>query len=173
MGFTQDLFQEPVDSQNLFCPICYEVFDDSVQDHEDHLFCRLCIIKWVVTNYTCSLLDRKSLYPNELLLSKLHLKCSFEFCNTITSLDQYKLRQTLTKFNTASFLTKNNTLSWIIFARALTVKARANMIQLRVLFFVKKGCSMPISLPLPQSHNCIEKQKRVISKLTNLNRKGK
>ena len=64
MGFPIDLFQDPVDDE-LICSICMEVFDEPVQDEEEHIFCKSCINKWLETSHKCPL-DRKILHTYKL-----------------------------------------------------------------------------------------------------------
>ena len=56
-------------SKHLICSICLNVFNDPVQDADDHIFCRKCIEKWILKNSTCPI-DRKHLTVNDLKQSR-------------------------------------------------------------------------------------------------------
>jgi hypothetical protein len=95
MGFDIDLFEGEID-QELVCSICMEVFDEPVQDEEEHMFCKDCIYEWLKNNARCPL-DRKDLFTCSLkkaprvlvnLISNLKIKC--KNCEIVLSLAIYK-----------------------------------------------------------------------------------
>lgn len=52
MGFEVERFEEDVD--DFKCPICWNVLHDPIQIKKcEHMFCRLCIGKWMDQSHTC------------------------------------------------------------------------------------------------------------------------
>jgi hypothetical protein len=140
MGFSQHLFQDEVDEE-LICSICMDVYDEPVQDEDDHTFCKSCIHKWLETSHHCPL-DRKLLHQWDLkktsrlvtnLLTKLHIKCEFESCGTVVTLDTYKRHLSECQYDPSKSVV------------------------------CQKGCGLPIKLPLVEQHNCIEELKRQLA----------
>ena len=97
MGYeTYRFLQTP--SKHLLCAICTDVAEDPVCcDKNEHMFCRVCIEKWLRVNQTCPM-DQNSLTSDNLsvprvirnMIQDLDIKCRFvsNGCPETTALEE-------------------------------------------------------------------------------------
>jgi len=107
MGIDAKRFINPL-PPDFICPICNDVFDVPVQCKDEHIFCKECISKWLLTIDRCPL-DQNTICRTELiraprvvrnLLDSLVLRCDFSEhgCHTTSTLELMEKHEKTCKF---------------------------------------------------------------------------
>lgn len=96
MGFDQNRFESPVNSE-FVCPICHDVLEDPlVISHCEHVFCSACIKDWLSRSKCCPI-DRQTSTDESLhlpmrqfrnLLNTLSIRCEHPHCGQSVCLAQ-------------------------------------------------------------------------------------
>jgi E3 ubiquitin-protein ligase NRDP1 len=108
MGLDENRFNSEVDEE-FRCSICRDIIEDPIATQCEHVFCKLCINKWLQKDFSCPV-DRKPLNNSQLcepnrffrnFYLKLELKCEFESngCKKFCKIEDLFNHQKKCKYN--------------------------------------------------------------------------